>query len=335
MKLKIGLSKEFSLIVLWPSFFSAKLEVIYIHSRSVVLKIFLILGVVVSQAVNSVNASEHKPLISNSFSIEGHLVHSTARDNSLKPQEYPDRVVSSDAVDWDSKDSDYKPFQFTHPIILENSRNKKLGGWAEADDFSLLQQPGTHYRELKSIIGTIRYDQSGLPLNPGGRTGISGRGNLTKWGPNLAADPIITRYDPITGYLQMITIQRKDNGQWAIPGGMVEDGDSIGKTLEKELKEETGVDLKMINAIAVYKGYVDDPRNTDNAWIETFVKHLHLSVDNPIAKKELIAGDDAVKAQWKDCTLEFIESLYASHPLFVRTALAKMSPIDLNFSFFS
>ena len=33
-----------------------------------------------------------------------------------------------------------------------------------------------------------------VPVNPVGRTGISGRGLLGKWGPNHAADPVVTRY---------------------------------------------------------------------------------------------------------------------------------------------
>lgn len=32
------------------------------------------------------------------------------------------------------------------------------------------------------------------PLNPVGRTGIVGRGLLGRWGPNHAADPIVTRW---------------------------------------------------------------------------------------------------------------------------------------------
>lgn len=32
------------------------------------------------------------------------------------------------------------------------------------------------------------------PLNPFGRTGITGRGLLGRWGPNHAADPIVTRW---------------------------------------------------------------------------------------------------------------------------------------------
>jgi len=32
-----------------------------------------------------------------------------------------------------------------------------------------------------------------VPQNPCGRTGITGRGQLGKWGVNHAADPIVTR----------------------------------------------------------------------------------------------------------------------------------------------
>lgn len=34
----------------------------------------------------------------------------------------------------------------------------------------------------------------GYPRNPVGRTGISGRGVLGRWGPNHAADPVVTRW---------------------------------------------------------------------------------------------------------------------------------------------
>ena len=32
-----------------------------------------------------------------------------------------------------------------------------------------------------------------LPRNPIGRTGLRGRGLLGRWGPNHAADPVVTR----------------------------------------------------------------------------------------------------------------------------------------------
>jgi len=45
----------------------------------------------------------------------------------------------------------------------------------------------------KSFHGAYKL-KDGLPLNPIGRTGLSGRGSLGRWGPNHAADPIVTRW---------------------------------------------------------------------------------------------------------------------------------------------
>lgn len=36
--------------------------------------------------------------------------------------------------------------------------------------------------------------RDGYPINPAGRTGLTGRGILGKWGPNHAADPLVTRW---------------------------------------------------------------------------------------------------------------------------------------------
>lgn len=69
---------------------------------------------------------------------------------------------------------------------------------------------------------------NGYPLNPTGRTGIRGRGRLGRWGPNHAADPVVTRWKrDENGFLiirddkpvlEFVAIRRHDNGQWAIPG---------------------------------------------------------------------------------------------------------------------
>ena len=132
---------------------------------------------------------------------------------------------------------------------------------------------------------------NGLPRNPIGRTGMTGRGLLGKYGPNYAADPLVTRFDPATGALQMVAIQRTDTKQWAIPGGMVDAGEAVSLTLKREFMEEAqnfkgdeGKEVKeKLNHLfekegkTVFIGYVDDPRNTDNAWME--VSSL-VSIDN-------------------------------------------------------
>ncbi len=73
---------------------------------------------------------------------------------------------------------------------------------------------------------------AGRPLNIRGRTGLKGRGVLGRYGPNHAADPIVTRWtrnpdsgeietNPKTGkkVLEFVAIKRMKTGEWALPGG--------------------------------------------------------------------------------------------------------------------
>ena len=74
---------------------------------------------------------------------------------------------------------------------------------------------------------------------------------------------------------------------------MVDQGEAVSVTVRREFTEEAGniadpgertrfedlMDQLFNNGNTVYKGYVDDPRNTDNAWIETTVMHFHCNDD--------------------------------------------------------
>ena len=64
----------------------------------------------------------------------------------------------------------------------------------------------------------------------------------------------------------------------------------------------------------VYRGYVDDPRNTDNAWMETTAFHFHCEPELG-AMLPLHAGDDAAEVMWLDIDVDDPKyaHLYASH----------------------
>jgi ADP-ribose pyrophosphatase len=166
------------------------------------------------------------------------------------------------------------------------------------------------------------------PQFPYGRTGITGRGVLGKWGANPAADPIITRYNPEDGKLLLLLIQRAE-GEWAIPGGMVDPTDKkISAAAARELQEETGLDIDMDDAQEIYQGIVDDPRNTDNAWMTTVVFHKHLDNDTSriIGTKKVGPADPTeIKAiRWVAYDDPRLKNLYASHTQFIEKALARV-----------
>lgn len=58
---------------------------------------------------------------------------------------------------------------------------------------------------------------------------VSGRGLLGRWGPNHAGDPVVTRWAKKQGddqrkVLEIVLISRRDTGELALPGGMVDAG---------------------------------------------------------------------------------------------------------------
>lgn len=238
----------------------------------------------------------------------------------------------------------YFPKEFTAPHILENAKKAdiigKNGRFADDADVSTVKGWNVSYKR-SSHVGPVVIGENGRPLNPTGATGISGRGALGLWGPNHAADTIVTRVGK-QGNTEVLLIQRKDTGQWALPGGMVEDEADIFNVALKELAEEalaigSGAGSKNLDSEAIkrkvkelkeilrpektYKGVVEDPRNTDNAWMETEAWSVHLSAEEA-ATLRLQAGDDAVAARWMPVTEENMDNLYASHAKIVRTSPA-------------
>jgi ADP-ribose pyrophosphatase len=235
-----------------------------------------------------------------------------------KPPEYPDRFpVPDGAVQWETDLPGYKPPYYVSPVVLKNDCTVNPAGWADPENVAPIAVPA------ESFAGPLSFDETGRPMNPVGRTGIAGRGLLGKWGPNYAADPIITRINSETRQVEMLAVQRRDNGQWAIPGGMVDKGEEVSKTLARELEEETGVVLDMSKGHLIYRGYIDDPRNTDNAWMETTAKHLHLPTETA-DMMNLQAGSDAKAVRWLPLVPETVNNLHANHCALVKATLGEM-----------
>jgi hypothetical protein len=121
---------------------------------------------------------------------------------------------------------DYKPLEFTRKSILNNKPD-----WADSQDCSNIKWNQLDEANInrKSHLGTY-FVCDGRPRNPIGRTGITGRGRLGRWGPNHAGDCLITRYKRDENgnkilnsstnkfVLQFIAIKRNDTGEWAMPG---------------------------------------------------------------------------------------------------------------------
>ncbi|MGG6295541.1 NUDIX hydrolase [Leptolyngbya sp. AN02str] len=59
----------------------------------------------------------------------------------------------------------------------------------------------------------------------------------------------------------IVLIRRSDNGLWSLPGGIVNWGEDIPTSLERELEEETGLKIvSMGRLVGVYSSPNRDPR---------------------------------------------------------------------------
>eukprot|EP00096_Caligus_rogercresseyi_P004086 TRINITY_DN18226_c0_g1_i1.p1 TRINITY_DN18226_c0_g1~~TRINITY_DN18226_c0_g1_i1.p1 ORF type:complete len:300 (-),score=63.88 TRINITY_DN18226_c0_g1_i1:1-900(-) len=261
------------------------------------------------------------------------------RDDSGKSKSVLRLKVPNIDVPWETEVELYDPISFTAPFVLK-------APWADPP----LEEREPLWNSLDGKVdrrsGGGKYKVQGkVCRNIGGRTGLRGRGVLGKWGPNHAADPIVTRWkrdecnnevliDPTSGkkILQFVAIKRRDTGDWALPGGMVDPGETVSLAVRREFMEEAmdstqgtpeenAAKAQMVEkffskGIEIYKGYVDDPRNTDNAWMETTAFLFHDEDGKEIASFDLKAGDDAVDLKWIDISNAL--ELYASHSDLIR-----------------
>ena len=171
------------------------------------------------------------------------------------------------------------------------------------------------------------FDKYYRPRNPVETTNRLGRWKLGKWGPNHAADPVITYRDWFAVYVLVIIRSDTTLPMPALPGGMVDAGEAITRTLIRELNEEAvesseHVVLALANGTTIHAGYVYDPRNTDNAWIESTVVHAHL--DKRVAKSLKLRpafDGETTASYWIEITPENVETMYtSSHKEFVMKA---------------
>ncbi|OAF71436.1 hypothetical protein A3Q56_00782 [Intoshia linei] len=253
--------------------------------------------------------------------------------------------VPEDKIDWSIPFAQYDPINYTSSSVLSMPEwadppldfHEKHQNVETIKKYNIKWNINDQVIDRTSFIRPYDTTQDNIPINPMGRTGIIGRGCLGKWGPNHAADPVITRWKNQSkksknAVLQFIAIKRKDNKKWAIPGGMVDNNENVTKTLQREFCEEALDSLnfneskkkefsKSISDLfskgtKIYNGYVDDSRNTDNAWMETVCVNFHDETGNSVGALPLTAGDDANDVMWMDVSSKM--DLHGSHKYFLR-----------------
>lgn len=75
--------------------------------------------------------------------------------------------------------------------------------------------------------------------------------------PKLTVDIVLPKEDGV------VLIRRRNEpfkGQWCLPGGFVDVGESVEAAAVREMKEETGLDVEVGRLVGVYSDPERDPR---------------------------------------------------------------------------
>jgi mutator protein MutT len=68
----------------------------------------------------------------------------------------------------------------------------------------------------------------------------------------------------------ILITRRSDDGTWDLPGGAVEPGESPSESIRREVREETGLDVRVARVAGVFGGKAFRHRYPDQQEIEAF-----------------------------------------------------------------
>ncbi|KAL5258667.1 hypothetical protein ACHWQZ_G009211 [Mnemiopsis leidyi] len=186
--------------------------------------------------------------------------------------------IKAEYWDWGKLLINYEPAEYTDPSVCGEKKLSEIK-WNSNFEGDERRSYGEKYKI-----------ENELPLNPCGRTGLSGRGLLEKFGPNHVILPIITRTRERgeEGHELEVLLDCRMEESWCLPEFKGAFNDSLPQKVY-ELLTSTELLLEDISSgklekrirsivkagILIHKGFLDSEYNTDNSWLEGMVISYH------------------------------------------------------------
>lgn len=129
--------------------------------------------------------------------------------------------------------------------------------------------------------------------------------------PALTVDAAIFREK--AEEIHILLIQRKNDpfsGLWALPGGFVDENETLEEAAKRELLEETNLNIDTLIQFRAYSALDRDPRH------RTISIVFYKNIDSEDDFSSIKAGDDAAQAKW--FSLNNLPELAFDHVLIIK-----------------
>jgi 8-oxo-dGTP diphosphatase len=115
---------------------------------------------------------------------------------------------------------------------------------------------------------------------------------------------------------ELLLIQRKNEpfkGQWALPGGFVDENEDLAAAAARELEEETGLKVQQLVQLGAFGKPYRDPRHHTVS-----VAYTGFAPENA----EAVGADDAAEAKW--FPIKNLPELAFDHADIIKQAIEKL-----------
>lgn len=131
--------------------------------------------------------------------------------------------------------------------------------------------------------------------------------------PAVTADCVVfSREEPGLSVLLIERVNEPFKGCWAFPGGFMDMDEDAEACAIRELKEETGLEIRSMKQVGTFTEVNRDPRG----------RTVSIAYYAMVVKSEVKASDDAAQARW--FPIDSVPPLAFDHDKILRMALEEI-----------
>jgi len=133
--------------------------------------------------------------------------------------------------------------------------------------------------------------------------------------PALTVDLVLATREPRPRVLLIRRGKDPFAGSWALPGGFVEEGETLGAAARRELLEETGLSVEALEQLYT----AGDPGRDPRGWTVSVAYLVRVNA----AQLKPVAADDAAEVGWFE--LAALPALAFDHAMILERARGRLA----------